>query len=52
MLVITVKSGEAFWIGEDCKITRHGDRLHIEAPKEIKVLRDSIKNKKPKEKKC
>lgn len=47
MLVITVKDGESFWIG-DSKVTRDGNRMVIDAPRELKILRDTLKNRKPK----
>ena len=48
-LVLTRREGEVFWIGDRCrvKVYRIGKgsvRLAIEAPKEVKILREEIKN--------
>ncbi len=49
MLVITRKSGEGFWIGDDIYIQvieirdSHGKiRIGIQAPKEVRVLREEL----------
>lgn len=50
MLVLSRKVGEKIWIGESIclqvvRITGGGVRLGIEAPAEIRVVRDEIKEK-------
>lgn len=51
MLVITRKAGEAVHIGDNIVVrilgTQNGQtRIGIDAPKEIDIQRDNIKNKK------
>lgn len=51
MLVITRKAGEAVHIGDNIIVrilgTQNGQtRIGIDAPKEIEIQRDNIKNKK------
>ena len=51
MLVITRKTGEAVHIGDNIVVrilgTQNGQtRIGIDAPKEIEIQRDNIKNKK------
>ncbi|MPS58847.1 MAG: carbon storage regulator [Pseudomonas sp.] len=51
MLVITRKAGEAVHIGDNIVVrilgTQNGQtRIGIDAPKEIEIQRDNIKNKK------
>ncbi|MDH1236506.1 carbon storage regulator [Stutzerimonas stutzeri] len=54
MLVITRKAGEAVHIGDNIVVrilgTQNGQtRIGIDAPKEIEIQRDNIKNKKKSE---
>ena len=50
MLVLSRKVGERIWIGEEIavtvvRITGGGVRLGIEAPSELPVIREELKNK-------
>ena len=50
MLVLSRKIGERIWIGDDIsvtvvRITGGGVRLGIEAPPELPVVREELKNK-------
>jgi carbon storage regulator len=50
MLVLSRKSGEKFWIGENIAITvvrisGGGVRIGIEAPEELVVVRDELRGK-------
>ena len=50
MLIITRKIGESFWVGEKIRITITGmkgnqTRIGIDAPKEIIVLREEVKER-------
>lgn len=50
MLVLSRKSGERIWIGDDIaitvvRITGGGVRLGIEAPAELPVVREELKRK-------
>jgi len=50
-LVLTIKDTDGpIWIGEDIKISlvftdRRSARLAIEAPDDVEILRDSLKNR-------
>ena len=49
MLILRRRPGEAVWIGDDVKVTiltadDGGVRLAIDAPKEVTVLREELKN--------
>jgi len=48
MLVLTRKTGESFFIGDDIEITVRsirgdGVRIAIDAPREVKILRSELK---------
>lgn len=50
MLIITRYSAEAFYIGDDIKVTILGSndgqvRIGIDAPKEVAILREEIREK-------
>lgn len=50
MLVLTRKAGERIWIGDDIsvtvvRITGGGVRLGIEAPHELPVVREELKQR-------
>ena len=50
MLVLTRKPGERIWIGEDIsvtvvRVTGGGVRLGIEAPQELPVIREELKQR-------
>lgn len=50
MLVLTRKPGERIWIGEDIsvtvvRVTGGGVRLGIEAPQELPVVREELKQR-------
>ncbi len=52
MLVLSRKSGEKFWIGDNIAITvvrisGGGVRIGIEAPDELVVMRDELREKTP-----
>lgn len=49
MLILRRRPGEAVWIGDDIKVTiltadDGGVRLAVDAPKEIAILREELKN--------
>lgn len=49
MLILRRRPGEAVWIGDDVKVTiltadDGGVRLAVDAPKEIAILREELKN--------
>lgn len=55
MLVLTRKPGERIWIGEDIsvtvvRVTGGGVRLGIEAPQELPVIREELKQRLEQEK--
>ena len=50
MLVLTRKTGERIWIGEDISITvvkvaQGGVRIGIDAPPEMAVVRDELRDR-------
>lgn len=49
MLILRRRPGEAVWIGDDIKVTiltadDGGVRLAVDAPKEIAILREELRN--------
>ena len=50
MLVFTLKDEESFWVGDNCKIIvvsagKHKTRVVIDAPKEIRIMRNALREK-------
>jgi carbon storage regulator len=56
MLVLAVKPGEPIWIGDDIVLfvssvrSPHQVRIGIDAPKDVRILRDSVKERMHREK--